>query len=146
MLTKEKLRDTLLTKDNGYRTDLQLVFNTYTNQTVEYLTDKLEETVHRTNQKLCRYFLKRPETRIHFVGFIEEAFNNTHCHCLLKIPSMYDENEVIKLLAKYFRQLDTREIPKHTVYRGKKRSDLAFYNVSYTSKGYRCGDDRFIYL
>ena len=141
MLNKLILRDEILKKDNNYRTDIQLVFSTYQNRPVKYLTDKLEETVHRTNLKLCRYFLKRQETRIHFLGFIEGLNSkNLHCHTILKIPPMYSDDDVINKLTYHYRQIE----PFGKVYRGSYRPDLYFNNLSYCMKKYH--EDTFIYL
>ena len=135
-----------LKSSNGFRTDLQVVLNTYENRPVDYLVDKLEELTHRTNRNFCRKFRKKPERRIVLAGFIEEAWNNLHCHALLRIPSEYDEDLVIERLGKNFRALDTREIKKFTVYRGEKRKDLEFANVNYCMKNFDAESDRFVVL
>lgn len=146
MNIKERYRNEFLNGANGYATELLLVFNTYENRSVNYLVDKLEEVSHRVNRSFCRNFLKKPERRIHIVGFIEEAWNNLHCHALLKIPKEYDEDLVIERLGKNFRALDTREIKKFTVYRGQKRKDLEFANVNYCMKNFDSESDRFVYF
>ena len=157
ILTKKRLRDELLKKDNNYLTDIQLVFSTHMElvdkegfpwsdkRKVEYLTDKLEETVHRVNLKLCRYFMKRPETRIHFAGFIEGLKGkNLHCHSILKIPTMYDVDDVIGKLKYHFESLH----PSFECYRGSYRPELYFQNTEYSMKEYRPDNDllTFIYL
>ncbi|MBL6818751.1 MAG: hypothetical protein ISQ60_00380 [Gammaproteobacteria bacterium] len=146
MNMKERYRNEFLRASNGFATELLLVFNTYENRSVNYLIDKLEETSHRTNRNFCRNFLKKPERRIFLAGFIEEAFNNIHCHVLLRIPREYDNDLVIERLGKNFRALDTREIKKFTLYRGQKRKDLEFANVTYCMKRFDAESDRFVFF
>ena len=141
---KDRYRNEFLRASNGFATELLLVFNTYENRSVNYLIDKLEETSHRTNRNFCRNFLKKPERRIFLAGFIEEAFNNIHCHALLRIPSEYDKDLVVERLGKNFRALDAREIKKFTLYRGQKRKDLEFANVTYCMKRFDAESDRFV--
>ncbi len=155
ILTKEKLRNELLKKNNNYRTDIQLVFNTKLDlkdpegnpwsdkRKVSFITDKIEETVHRTNLKLCRYFLKRPESRIHFVGFIEGLKGiNLHCHALLKIPPIYSDDEVIRKLRFYFLKL----VPTGRVYRGEYIPELYFQNTKYSTKEYEPNNENLTYI
>ena len=108
ILSRTKLIETILDKSNNFRTDLQLVFNTYTNSSVESLSDKIEEVIHRTNYNLSNNFLRNGRERVNLIGFIEIAFNNTHAHVFLKIPERYEETRVLRLLNYHFRKLDRR--------------------------------------
>ena len=86
-LTRTNLINTILDRSNKFRTDLQVVFNTYTNSSIDSLSDKIEETIHRTNYNLCNRFLKNGRERVNLIGFIEIAHNNTHAHVFLKTNS-----------------------------------------------------------
>ena len=148
ILSRTKLIETILDKSNNFRTDLQLVFNTYTNSTVESLSDKIEEVIHRTNYNLSNNFLRNGRERVNLIGFIEIAFNNTHAHVFLKIPERYEETRVLRLLNYHFRKLDRRINPTtpYKIYQGETRKDLEFFNVRYSAKDYKRDNEDYTFI
>lgn len=147
-LTRTNLINTILDRSNKFRTDLQVVFNTYTNSSIDSLSDKIEETIHRTNYNLCNRFLKNGRERVNLIGFIEVAHNNTHAHVFLRIPERYEEARVLRLLNYHFRKLDRRVNPTtpYKVYQGEARKDLEFFNVKYATKDYKRDNEDYTFI
>ena len=51
-----------------------------------------------------------------FYCFNQYAFNNTHSHIYLAVPSNYDFDEVVDIMKQEYPKLDDRSNPKFDIY------------------------------
>jgi len=134
-MNRNQLADALV-KSNVNTTELY-VASMRGNYSKKKLIKKLTNLNYATNYRLNRYSLKKNSKfpRVAFYCFNEYAFNNTHSHIWIQVPSCYDYDNAVTIMKEEWLKLDD----SYDFYSDKVKSEKAY--TMYSVKEFNARDE-----